>query len=74
VFDSKREIGNVVKKLKTNKEREFTKGKFLQENGIHQELTTPFTHEQNGVAEKDNKTIIQKMYYMSYAEGVKNHF
>jgi hypothetical protein len=38
VFDSKREIGNVVKKLKTNKEREFIKGKFLQENGIHQEL------------------------------------
>lgn len=74
MFDSKREIGNVVKKLKTNKEREFTKGKFLQENGIHQEFTTPFTHEQNGVAEKDNKTIIQKMHYMSYVEGVKNHF
>jgi hypothetical protein len=74
VFDSKREIGNGVKKLKTNKEREFTKGKFLQENGIHQEFTTPFTHEQNGVAEKANKTIIQKMHYMSYVEGVKNHF
>jgi hypothetical protein len=74
VFDSKREIGNVVKKLKTNKEQEFTKGKFLQENGIHQEFTTPFTHEQNCVAEKDNKTIVQKMHYMSYVEGLKNHF
>jgi hypothetical protein len=46
VFDSKREIGNVVKKLRTNKEGEFTKGKFLQKNGIHQEFTTTFTHEQ----------------------------
>jgi hypothetical protein len=55
VFDSKREIGNVVKKLRTNKEGEFTKGKFLQENGIHQEFTTPFTHEQNSVDEKEKQ-------------------
>jgi hypothetical protein len=74
VFDSKREIGNVVKKLRTNKEGEFTEGKFLQENGIHQEFSTPFTHEQNSVAEKENKTIIEEVHCMLYVKGVNNHF
>ncbi len=74
MFDSKREIGNVVKKWRTNKEGEFNKGKFLQENSIHQEFTTPFTHEQNSVAEKDNKTIIEKMHCMLYVKGVNNRF
>jgi hypothetical protein len=64
----------VVKKLRTNKEGEFTKGKFLQENGIHQEFTTPFTHEQNSVAEKDNKAIIEKIHCMLYVKGVNNNF
>lgn len=32
---------------------------FCEENGIYRELTTPYTPEQNGVAERKNRTIIE---------------
>ncbi|KAL4318116.1 hypothetical protein GQ457_18G020990 [Hibiscus cannabinus] len=66
-----------VKALRTDKGGEFTSKDFwmfCEENGIHRELTTPYTPEQNGVAERKNRTVVEMARSMLQEKGLPNHF
>lgn len=54
--------GSNLKILRTDRGGEFSSGEFNQyceKHGIHKELTAPYTPEQNGVAERKNRTIVE---------------
>ena len=56
------ETGNKVLKIRTDKGSEFLSGKFLElidNNGIVLELATKGTPQQNGLAERDNRTLVE---------------
>ena len=55
--------GVCIKGLRSDRGGEFMSNKFnhfCEENGIPRELTTPYTPEQNRVAEWKNRTIVEK--------------
>lgn len=55
--------GNKVKHLQTDNGTEYVNGKFqayLQENGIVRRLSAPYTPHQNGIAERKNRTLLEK--------------
>ena len=55
-------MGRKLKTLRTDNGGEFTSAEFerhLQENGIRHQTTTPKTPEQNGVAERMNRTVVE---------------
>lgn len=69
--------GYNIKVLRTDRGGEFVSkefNQFCEENGIHRELTAPYTPEQNGVAERKNQTIMEMARSMLQARKVSNHF
>jgi transposase InsO family protein len=57
----KKEIGISIRGLRTDRCREFTSNEFFEfcaTNGIHRQLTAAYTPQQNGVAERKNRTIM----------------
>ncbi|CAI7846412.1 unnamed protein product [Closterium sp. NIES-54] len=57
-----RESGKRVKAIRINRGGEFLGAEFrswLKRHGIKQQLTTAYTHQSNGVAERANRTIIE---------------
>lgn len=57
------ETGQKIKVFRTDNGGEYCDGKFekfLRENGIRHELTAPYTPEQNGMAERMNRTLVEK--------------
>ena len=57
-----RETGNCIEKLRRDRGGEFLGRdfiKFLADSYIRHELTTPYTPEQNGSAERENCTLIK---------------
>lgn len=58
-----KQTGCKVKILRTDNGKEFVNNqmeKFLKENGIQHQLSVEYTPEQNGVAERANRTICEK--------------
>jgi hypothetical protein len=58
----KRDIGRSLKILRSDRGTEFTNKEFttfLENEGVHQELTTAYTPEQTGASERDNRTIVE---------------
>ncbi|UYV73291.1 hypothetical protein LAZ67_10002537 [Cordylochernes scorpioides] len=56
------ETGNKIKRFRTDNGTEFLNKNFsdyLKSLGIVHELTAPYTPEQNGIAERDNRTIVE---------------
>ncbi|UYV65276.1 hypothetical protein LAZ67_3003777 [Cordylochernes scorpioides] len=56
------ETGNKIKRFRTDNGTEFVNKNFsdyLKSLGIVHELTAPYTPEQNGIAERDNRTIVE---------------
>ncbi|EOY22757.1 Uncharacterized protein TCM_014834 [Theobroma cacao] len=56
------ESGCRIKKLRTDNGGEYTSSEFtsyLENEGIHHQLTAPYCPEQNGVSERKNRTIIE---------------
>lgn len=54
--------GHVVKELLSDNGGEFDSSKFreiLEQNGIRQRLTMPYSPQQNGCSERDNRTIVE---------------
>ena len=47
---------------------------FCRKNGIKKELTTRYTPQQNGVAEKKNKTIVEMERSMMKAKGLSTEY
>ena len=69
--------GSNLKTLRTDRGGEFTSGQFNQyceKHGIHKELTAPYTPEQNGVAERKNRTIVEMARSMLKSKGLPYKF
>lgn len=57
-----KECGQKVTRLRTDNGGEYTSSEFqeyLKAQGIHHEMTVPHTPQQNGVAERKNRTLIE---------------
>jgi transposase InsO family protein len=55
------ETGLPIKCLRIDRGGEFTSlefNKFCEQNGIKRQLTTAYTPQQNGVAERKNRTVM----------------
>lgn len=45
---------------------------FCEQEGVLQQLTTPYTPEQNGVAERKNRTVVELARSMMKSKGLPN--
>ena len=64
---AERESGHRVKTLRTDNRGEYTSMEFkeyLKAEGVRHELRIPKTHEQNGVAERTNMTLVEAVRSM----------
>ena len=71
------QTGKVVKKLRTDNGLEFCSGEFNQfckSNGIVRHLTVPGTPQQNGLAERMNRTLLEKVRCMLTSSGLAKQF
>ena len=62
-----KESGHYIKILRTDRGGEYSSGKFLQftqQEGIKHQKTTAYTPQQNGVAERKNRTILDMVRSM----------
>jgi len=66
-----------IKVLRTDRGGEFISkdfNLFCEEEGIQRELTAPYTLEQNGIAERKNRTIVEMARSMLQARRLPNQF
>ena len=66
-----------IKVLRTDRGGEFISKEFnlfCEEEGIQRELTAPYTPEQNGIAERKNRTIVEMARSMLQARKLPNQF
>ena len=59
--ETEKQLGGYIKKLRSNRGGEYLLGTFrdyLSENGIISQLSAPGTPQQNGVAERRNRTLL----------------
>ena len=67
-----RTSGNTVKELLSDNGLEFDNEKvrkILWQHGVKQRLITPYTPQQNGCAERDNRTLVEAARVMLYAHS-----
>ncbi|KAL9257162.1 Retrovirus-related Pol polyprotein from transposon TNT 1-94-like protein [Drosera capensis] len=72
-----KQSGKVIKMLRTNRGGEFTSkdfDAFYDEQGIRRQLTAPHTPEQNGVAERKNRTVVEMARSMLKQKGILDSF
>jgi transposase InsO family protein len=72
-----KEIGTSIRGLRTDKGGEFTSNeffKFCATNGIHHQLTTAYTPQQNGVVERKNRTIMNMVRSLLTSRQVPKTF
>jgi len=72
-----KETGTFIKCLRTDRGGEFTSQEFTdfcKENGIRRQLTTVYTPQHNGVAERKNKTIMNMVRSMLYEKNIPRNF
>ena len=64
-----------VKRFHSDGAKEFVAlGKYLSEKGIVQTMSTPYTPQSNGLAERYNRTILDKVRTMLHASGLSMQF
>ena len=71
------QTGRKIKILRTDNGSEYESNdfkKFIKVNGIRHELTVPYTLQQNGVAERMNRTVIEKAKSLLFDANLKKHF
>ena len=69
--------GRKVKVLRSDNGGEYTSKAFedfLRTNGIARHTSAPYTPQQNGVAERANRTIVEMGRSMLYAQGLEREF
>eukprot|EP00253_Pinus_taeda_P019173 PITA_19173 len=69
--------GMHIKVLRTDRGGEYISKEFLRfcrENGIHKQFTTRYTPQQNGVAERKNRTIMDMARSMLKAKHLPNDY
>lgn len=73
----KGETGHTLKVFRRDNRTEFTSHKFtafLEVEGIRQELTIVYIAEQNGILERDNRTIIEVAQSITHASNLNVNF
>ena len=84
VFNKFKELKALVKNISKNKIKssisdnggEFTSGEFktlCKEVGIKRDLSTPYNPQQNGVAERKNRTIMEAVKAMIHDQDLPMH-
>nr|GFA76967.1 putative RNA-directed DNA polymerase [Tanacetum cinerariifolium] len=71
------ETGKVVKALRTDRGGEYLSNEFVsfcREHGIKRQLTTSFTPQQNGVAKRKNRTVINMVVTLLSAKNMPKMF
>lgn len=71
------ETSLAIKCLRTDRGGEFTSfdfNNFCMENGIKRQLTTAYTPQQNGVAERKNRTVMNMVRTMLSEKGIPKPF
>ncbi|GKE69578.1 retrovirus-related pol polyprotein from transposon TNT 1-94 [Tanacetum coccineum] len=74
---AEKQTGKNVKVLRTDRGGEFVSKEFTaycDEEGIKRELTAPYTPEQNGVAERKNRTVVEMARSMLKFKGLPDSF
>lgn len=69
-----RQTDRKIKSLRTDNGREYVNAdfdSFLQREGIQRQLTVPYTPQQNGVAERANRTIVEMTRSMMLHAGAQ---
>jgi hypothetical protein len=72
-----KETGFYIRSLRTDRGGEFTSQDFTDfynEHGIHRQLMTAYTPQQNGVAERKNRTIMNMVRSMLTAKQISKTF
>ena len=72
-----KQTGNYIKILKSDQGGEFKSREFNQyckSNGIQQQFTVPHTPQQNGVAERKNRTLVECAHSMLQSKNISNVF
>ena len=72
-----KQIGKKIKILRSDNGGEYTSKKFeqyLKWKGIIHQTTVPYTPEQNGVAERANRTIVERARSMLHAKNLGYEF
>ena len=72
-----KQSGRSIVALRSDRGGEFTSNEFAtfcEKNGIHRELTAPYTPEQNGVAERKNRTVVEMARSMMNVVGLPKKF
>ena len=72
-----RDTGYVVKVIRSDRGGELVNkdaAKFYEENLIRQELTAPYNPEQNGAAERENRTVVELVRSMLHSQIVPSKF
>src|SRR5256714_1885184 len=61
--ETEKQLGKCIKRLRTDGGGEYLKwmASYLKESGIIHETTAPYSPEQNGVAERANRTIMERV-------------
>ena len=81
VFETYRDVervvankfGRTMKTLRTDNGREYCNEQmcsYMQTRGIKHETSAPYTPEQNGRAERDNRTIVECAHTMLHAKQI----
>jgi len=71
------QTGRKIKTLRTDNGKEYVNNEFstfLKEKGIKHELTNDYTPEQNGVAERKNRTLVEMGRCMMLQSGLPPSF
>ena len=71
------ETNSFIKALQTDRGGEFTSQEFTNfydVNGIQRQLTTTYTPQQNGVTERKNRTIMNKVRSMILEKKIPKSF
>ena len=72
-----KQTGKFIRILRSDQGGEFKKGvftKYCNEHGIQQQFTTPYTPQQNGVAERKNRTLVECARSMLKGKNLTNGF
>ena len=71
------QTGTKLNALCTDRGGEFLSNEFIvfcDENGIHKQLTAPYTPKQNGVAERKNRIMVEMARRLLKARGLPKFF
>ena len=72
-----KQSGQYIKVLRNDRGGEYISKDFLRffkENGIHKKFTTRYTPQQNGVAERKNRTIMEMVRSMLKEKHLPNEY